>query len=137
MSRVSQRPTEDKIEELKTATRAANLALRDMKSVLKEIRDISAQVDARLEAGIQKDLDDRINSQISTTLASYESTLQEAMRSGVAHVQSEFDKLGDVLLGRDPESVKEGKEDLIELTKKSFCPKHHLPRNACKEFHVI
>jgi len=106
--------SEQKIEELRIATREANETLRDLKTILRDLKHERAEIEKMIETQFDK----KISVQVADTLASYNETIKEAMQAGVDHVLNEFDKLEGIMLGTDPKSKRAGKASLPELVQR-------------------
>jgi len=127
MTRMSSRVPEEKIAELKAANSEANLILADLKRTLKEIQNLKSEV----EKMIEDRCDERVESAVADGLAKLEESTQQAMSDSVEKVQDEFQKLEDILLGRDSRSKKKGLDDLPTIIAKTWCSKHQQLISKC------
>lgn len=102
---------EEAIEKLTEATRAAHEVLAEFKEVNKEARAIKKEV----EDIIEHRFDEKVEAQVADSMAKLEDATKQAMSDATDKVISEFDKLSDILMGRDRESKRKGRKSLPEM----------------------
>ncbi len=94
-------------EALRALVQEAHGVLKDLRAAIKEGREVAPAV-------VGQHLDDAVKA----GLEDYADTIGKAMDAAVAHVNGEFDKLADLLLGRDAESRREGRADIPALVER-------------------
>ena len=89
-------------------------AIREAHGVIKDMRTERRAIEALLD-GIPARVDARIEHQLVADLEVLGRRTKQAMDASVARVNREFDRLADILMGRDPESRAAGRAPLDEL----------------------
>jgi hypothetical protein len=79
---------DDKVAELRTATRVANETLRDLRTTLKEAREL-----------LHGELGARLDAEAARQVGLLGNATEQAMAAAVARVCQQFDKLANILLG--------------------------------------
>lgn len=105
----------DKVEEIRAATREANETLQDLRLVLKEFRDERQAIAKLLEGVPERLVKEHIEEAVIAGLAIMGQQIKEAMDSSVAKVGREFDRLEAIFTGTDNTSKRTGKPTLEEL----------------------
>jgi uncharacterized protein YgfB (UPF0149 family) len=106
-------------------TREAHEALRDLKNVVREVRDLIVDAEKARErlmgmiaVGAATMVDDKIEAAISTGLENYAVAIEEAIHTAEESIFDRFDKLTETLLeGPTSEAVREAWQmDQIQKT---------------------
>lgn len=100
--------TDDKIRELKEATREANEVLKDLRRAIKEGRKL---VDDAAEAAISE----RMKPVVKEGLDEFGQALEKAIKVATDGVFARFDQIADMLLGEDKASKRKGLPSVPEL----------------------
>lgn len=104
---------DEKITELKAATRAANEALADLRAVQREIREQIAELDRR-KAALPTEVDRLIGDAVKTGMASYAKALSTAIDEATEATFRRFDTLAAIVMGEE----KDDKEPLPVLLRR-------------------
>jgi phosphoenolpyruvate-protein kinase (PTS system EI component) len=94
------RDVQAEIDALKTATREAHEALRDLRAERKALDNARRT----LSGDIKQVVESMIEERVAAGLASYAETVTAAMDSAVAKVHSEFNRLERIFTGREDPS---------------------------------
>jgi hypothetical protein len=94
--------------ELREQIRLAHEATRDLKQARKDLQDALAEAKASIDARMEQE----VSAAIDAAVKKLGQATAEAMRQSVAKVQSEFDTLADIMMGRGRE---DGAPDLSEV----------------------
>lgn len=116
-----------KIEQLKEATRSANEVLSDLKRTLREIKQIRDEVDEVIATAFEEKIADKV----STTLADYQESLNAAIDKGTQAVFDRFDTITKTLLGETKEARRKHGETVPEALLRSWCTTHQTPITYC------
>lgn len=116
-----------KIEQLKEATRSANEVLSDLKRTLREIKQIRDEVDEVIATAFEEKIADKV----STTLADYQESLNAAIDKGTQAVFDRFDTITKTLLGETKGARRKHGETIPEMLEKNWCARCSSPTNNC------
>lgn len=116
-----------KIEQLKEATRSANEVLSDLKRTLREIKQIRDEVDEVIATAFEEKIADKV----STTLADYQESLNAAIDKGTQAVFDRFDTITKTLLGETKEARRKHGETIPEALSRNWCTTHQTPITYC------
>ena len=103
--------TDEKIEELRAATRAANEALKEIKLTLKEIKKVRDDIENRIKIAF----DEMIADVVKESLARYQESLDKAVEDGTNAVFKRFDDLAAIALGETKDQIRRGERTIPEI----------------------
>lgn len=102
---------DEKIQELRDATRSANETLAELKLLNKELRKLMGQLDARFA----KAFDEEISEIVQTTLAEYKTSIERSTEEATQAVFRRFDTIAEILLGKSKKQRRAGEVDIEKL----------------------
>lgn len=113
-------------EVLRALVQEAHGVLKDLRAAIREGREVApAIVEQHLDGAVKAGLED------------YAATIETAMDAAVARVNGEFDKLADLLLGRDAESRREGRADIPSLVERMAGAEADVPAEEVADPRVL
>ena len=124
--KMTQSPDE-KIKELKQATRAANEVLAELKDTLKDVKKARDEISKLLESAFE----DQIASVVSDTLASYKESIDKAIDDATQAVFDRFETISKTLLGETKEARRKHGMSVPESILDNWCVRHKAVRNEC------
>lgn len=101
----------EETEDLRSATRAAHEAIKDMRGLIREMTVLRDEVKATSETVFTE----RMSEQVATGLAAYNDAIAKAIEEATEAVDRRFDTIASVLLGEDGEARRKGKPTLAEM----------------------
>lgn len=104
------RTPEEEAEALREVVREAHAAIKDMTRVLREMRDVRAEI----EAAAAKAFGDHMQEQVAAGLAEYRASIDAAIESATTAVYARFDTIADLMLGESAAQRRKGETPLIE-----------------------
>jgi F0F1-type ATP synthase membrane subunit b/b' len=100
---------EDKLGELREATRLANQVLKDLKQERKEATELVQNYVAKLEKTIGAELVKQLDELGKAT--------QKAMDDSVTRVFKKFDELAALMMGEEKSQIRKGEPSISDLVK--------------------
>jgi predicted phage-related endonuclease len=124
-------PTDQKIDEMREATRAANETLSDLKRTLKEVKKVQAEVHKEIDTAF----DDKVATVVADTLASYRVSIDEAIENATQAVFDRFDTIHKTLTGETRADKRAGRPSIPEMIESQWCAKHKCLKGDCWDRH--
>jgi hypothetical protein len=103
--------TERDLEALRTATREAHEAIRDLRTETKRAAAVAGEVAAVADVEVEQ----RIAAAVAAGLEEYRATLDGAIKDATEAVFARFDTIRDTLLGETKRHRRRGEPSLPEL----------------------
>lgn len=120
--------TDEKIEELKAATRSANEVLSDLKRTMKQVTQLLHQIEHRIDTAFEE----KIAETVKETLDKYQTSLDQAVEDGTNAVLKRFDDLAAIMLGETKDQRRQHEETIPDLIEKAAAKKQ-APRIPTKK----
>lgn len=102
--------TEEEVERLRVATREAHEAMKDMKALMKEAREVMGE----MLAAVGTDVDERIEAAVADGLKELGTSIEKATDDATEAVYRRFDQITDILLG-EGSGRRKGEPSIPEL----------------------
>lgn len=112
---------DQKVLQLRTATREANEAIQGVREVMRE----ASRYRQEIEDFIQRSVDGRVSDAVAIGLESFKEALDGALESATERTYGRFDQIAELLLGEDRASQRKGLETIPELVMKKVDVKPH------------
>jgi chromosome segregation ATPase len=94
---------DNKIQELKDATREANEALKDLRKERKEVRELKKEIEVLLGPATHKIIEDTLSTHINNELKELTEEMEKLLKEGIKSIgircTKEYDRLMRRLLG--------------------------------------
>jgi LPS O-antigen subunit length determinant protein (WzzB/FepE family) len=113
--------TDEKIAQLKQATREANEAIQGMRDATREAKAVLAEV----KEAAQKSVDAYVMPEVEKCVAALQEATNGAVEAATERVFNRFDGLTNLLLGTDRASLKTGELSIPELIEKRVARENH------------
>lgn len=98
------------VEELKEATRRAHEAIKDLKLIIRETKEVGDEV----RKLIHDEIHTRIDKEVARGLGEYKSTISDAIEDATDRITKRFDYLAELLMGEDKKSKRKGLKAIPE-----------------------
>jgi hypothetical protein len=103
--------SEEEIAAIKEATRVAHEAIKDLKGLIKEAKQISEHISVQMH----EEVDEKLQAEVKVGLEQLSVAFKAATEEATNKVFKRFDDLADLLLGEDWRSKKKGKPSIPDL----------------------